>query len=491
MPFSDDDLLRLETTIRERRPQSFLKELDRFHRRYRGDPETQFVACESLRRIGMFERGYTWVALEGRPREQLSVGSIEGRRLLWAARFLNLMGASEFALELIRYLRLEGASPAAAEAHRIVGTMYLASFAHAEALRHFRRWAEIEPDLGSYRSRLNRMNLSDCHAGVGDYDEAVRLALSVFKETTSPQESLLRGIALGSAGEFECRRRRYDAALGWLEQAVGHFPPQDTTPDRAFVEKWRGFALCRLGRGSEGHACLARAFDWLRAAKLRPETWLDVLRLQKEVGAPVQREHLDSLTCFPGLAPGFKRLLGEATDHVPALPAQGWIDFCANEYRLSDAGPCLGIPKELLLVAYLQLAHPWGLSRVRIKSILWPDSAHAFLQLESRLAKLIQRLRSIHQIHLELHDSVLRLGAELPIRITQNPDSLPSFLRERNEPFSRDSLANYYGLSTTQSWTWIRRWIERSWVEPNASANGARKGARYRVSSAFRTIPPS
>lgn len=485
MKIDQSEVRQLEVHVRDRQPKLALRELARLKQRHPGNPEIQFIACDIFRRLGMPEQGFRAVALTERPRSLVPVAGLVGRRILWAARFLNLMGASEFALDLVRFLDWSRPSKSGAEAFRIAGTLYLSHFDYPNAVRYFEEWRRLEPNPDAYPSRLNLINLGDALSGLRRYPEAIRLANAVALGAQARNEALLRGISLGAIGEYECRRGRFTQGLVHLEQAIACFRSDDFSPDRAFVEKWLGFARCKLGKVKQGTAGLELAFRSLRSAKLRPEAWLDVLRLQEDavgIRDPVIQR---SLREYPGLAPGFRALFKADEVELRRSECKLWIDLGANEYLWKSHRPSLGVPRELELLAYLRQAHPWGLPRIKAKSLLWPDAAHAFLQLEARLTQLIHRLRVTHGVRVDLDDGVLTLREPIgDLGVFSHRGQVPSFLREGPPVFSLEEMASYYRLSVSQSCDWLRRWRAQGWVEPTAPVSpgpGGKRGMRYRI----------
>lgn len=429
-------------------------------KRHLEDPELFFEISDWYRRLGMHERGFRFVRLDEAPRRTPAAGSFEMKRLLWSARFLNLLGATEYAIRLLRELPLRSA-----EDNRIAGTIYLAGFEHQKALGYFRKMLALDRAPKSYRSRVNLLNLADCCHGTGDVEQALRLARKVLDSSGEP---LLRGMALQAQAEYLARSRDCAGALPLLDQAQVLFPPGDQSPDFAIFLKWKGYCLARLGKVEEGNLLLDQAFAIFRRHRLRPEAWLDVLRLKADLGI-LDVEENRALLRYPGLAPGFRAQLPLPSDGDSGLasgrPALE-IDLARDEVR--ELGRIqLGIPIETRAFAYLGLACPWGIPPARIKCLLWPDQIHAYPQLESRLHQLLRRLRNERGIAVTIAEGLVRIDsadAYREIRVNDGPRTHPSFLASRSAAFQRSDVEKYYGLSQTQAWTRIQEWAARGWI---------------------------
>ncbi len=142
-------------------------------------------------------------------------------------------------------------------------------------------------------------------------------------------------------------------------------------------------------------------------------------------------------------------------------------------------------PKELLLAAFLLRADLTGLSLTHACSLLWPDEAWNWTQLQERLPKLIQRLRKVHGIPVLRKDDRLQLGNLPPaglILVRDSTSPLPSFLggrlgQARAAGFAAHQVAQYYQVTRRQAVNLIRKWLDLGWV----SRTGKGPGARYQV----------
>lgn len=460
----------IENRVAARQSATAHEKISRFLRKA-GKREAVFQACDWYRRLGLHERGYRLLSLDEPIQSRASTRTFEGQRTLWAARFLNLMGATEFAIALLAHVE-----PESSDDHRIVGTLYLAHFDHRLAARHFERMNALDPDPARYVSRLARINWSDALAGLGDSDGAVRQAEKVFEASSEP---LLRGISLQAQGEYLARAGRYELASERLKRAQPFFPGGDRTVDMALLLKWLAYAEAKNGRIDEARARFAAAYDILRGTGLRAEAWMDVLRLMDDAGL-LPAEDRARMARYPGLVPGFRALLrapspraagAEAREGVEATSSRRWLIDLARGETTRGGAHRLGVSTEIRALAYVALAGPWGLPLVRLKSLLWPDEVHAFLYLGNRLQQIFLRLRREHAVRIEVSGGVVRLGGDGPggtdgveaVEVVSEGSPHPSFFSGR-AGFTRSEVESYYGLSQTQAWAALRGWKSRGWI---------------------------
>ncbi|MBI3557512.1 MAG: hypothetical protein HY074_14710 [Deltaproteobacteria bacterium] len=470
----------IETLVRERKTRAAGIQIRKYLRspNARGDFKSLIQACDWYRRLGLFREAFLLVA--DSLQEALPVGKDfstrqpRGRKILWAARLLNLLGASPQALMLARKLVAHDA-----ESNQVLANIFLANFEYEPAYAHFQQMSKLDEEPESYRSSINRLSLADSLAGLKRFDEAIAVARAIVETKRAAGEILLTGIALEAWGEYLARCARWQEALPLLEKARTCFPADDRTPDRAILDKWEGYVAFNLGDRARGTAKLKEAAASLRGLALRPEAWLDVFRLLDEVGALTPSEQA-RLTHYPGLSAGFTDFLKHAPARFgnEACPLQ--LDVDADEFRERGRW-VLGLNHELRLLASLRIAEDWGLSLERAKAVIWPEEVYAYPQLEARLHKLIARLRTTYKAGIEVRDRIIFLSPASIEAVSVSigfPKTGPSFLRQHSE-FAAKDLSEYYDLSRSQAAVRLREWQERGWIRP--VGHGAR--LRYVMST--------
>src|SRR5688572_13794514 len=107
-----------QTVIAKREIRAYLGRLNKTARK-----KELFVLCDWYRRLGLYEEGFRLLELKNqkqRLQAKAESGTYEGMRLLWAARFLNLLGAWEHALLLLSAIRITDL-----EGIRLAGNIFL------------------------------------------------------------------------------------------------------------------------------------------------------------------------------------------------------------------------------------------------------------------------------------------------------------------------------------------------------------------------------
>lgn len=417
------------------------------------------ACCESYRRLGLYRDGLKAIGLETIVLSSHQDRAHQRQRRFWAMRFLNLVGASEFALQLVAYV-----TPQSSLEHRYLGEVLLANFDHHRALVHFEEMVRLETDSQAYSSRIARLSLSDALVGLGKYDEAIQIVEDIMKHSNEP---LIVAIALQAKGEYLARAGRYHKALPLLEKAITLFDPNDETTDHALALKWYGYVIAKLGNKIEGPELMDRSFALLRKLKLREEAWLDVVRLKVDAGV-ASSEELGILASFPGLPDGFRQMIPEPPAKRLRIPKNKIvidIDLRSDEFTHSAARR-LGIPLEIKLLALVRLASPMGIRIMKTLTLLWPGEVHSFMQLENRLYKLTSRLKREYEVTVNVLNGELFLSDkdEKRIRVHSGPARLPSFLLTR-KMFKTSDLCGYYDLKNSQGSKVILRWLEIGLIE--------------------------
>jgi tetratricopeptide (TPR) repeat protein len=459
---------RIEELVRGRRKDLARRSIRSFVAGHRYSTSAVVQACDWYRRLGFFKEGFRLVAPEKFTRQMADTRTDTGKKLLWAANFLNLMGASEFALTWVKELQAESASDL-----RVIANILLANFEYDRARLAFERSVALESDPDSYPVRLVRLGLADSIAGQGEYELARKIAEALLEKTHEP---LLRGILFSAIGEFFAREGKTAEAHQCLTLAMPFFPDEDDSPDRGFLLKWLAYVEARLGHEAKARALFEEARSILHRPHIRAEAWSDVYRLMNDVGYLSVKE-AQQLKAYPGLSPWLtKRIPGAGCFEIGSKLAEIQISLEHDEYRICGR-TYLGITKEVKLVALATMAGSWGLNLEKAKMLIWPEEVFAYDSLENRFFQLLRRANSEMKLNLHVEDKLLFLGADDSgrVRVTQQAHSrvTPSFLIKK-EPFQAADFKNYYGLSRTQSAEWLIELARRGLVRKTGSASATR-----------------
>ena len=131
----------IEELVRGRRKAKVISLIPAYLKKCGRDPEAVFQACDWYRRLGLFREGLRLLDLP----TILKPESGSRRRSYWAARLLNSLGATEFAVDLVNRF-----SPGNHEECRIAGNIYLSAFDSEKALPILLRMEEVDPTPDSY-----------------------------------------------------------------------------------------------------------------------------------------------------------------------------------------------------------------------------------------------------------------------------------------------------------------------------------------------------
>lgn len=454
----------IEALVRGRKMQEFRAHLPRFLKSA-PDSEALFQACDWYRRLGLFREGFLLTAPSEPMHGRIRSDTEEGQRLLWAARFLNLMGCGDYALQLVSSLEC-----VSAQSHRIVGSIYLNQFDFEGALPFFQRMRKLEQNPHEYSARIGLLGLSDALCGVGRAQEAIQIARDVEKHSPEP---LMQAIVNSAIGEYLAKAEDFDSALVALEKASGGFTSDDMSPDHGIYRKWRGYTLFRLGKEAEGAKELDLAYSIFSRPGIRREAAFHVLFLKLKLGM-LDEESLEKLRHFPGLSPGLLKLIEPPKSQVRFGSHSARLRIFPNrdEWEL-EGKPKLGLSQGLKLLGFLGMGQDYGIEATRLYSLLWPKEAYSLPNLDGRLHVLLHSLRTEWNADVRLQDGMLRL-VKLPggLEVISDPaPAKPRFLEMRGssdafaDAIDRRILEKHYGISKSRAALVLQDWIGRNWIQ--------------------------
>lgn len=437
-------------------------------RRSNANDSSFFLACDWYRRLGLFSEGLRLILQKGQGVKLRPANSVDRQKLIWLARFLNSLGASEFAVQVLEKVELHSA-----QEFQYAAGIALADFNHEKAHFYYSKMLEFDSDPKSDRVQIALLGLADALAGQGRHAEAIAMAEKYFPFVAAPT---VKGIYHQALGEYFARAGQFAKAKKQLEQAAPYFSAHDETPDHAIYKKWLGFTLAKTGQLKHGEKLLKEAMAMIRNLSIRDEAWLDIVRLKNElcIASATEKRHL-------AFFPGIKKGLARSAEHectIGPTKAKLAVEWDCGEF-LWKKNRYLEAPKEIRLLAMLRIAQESGLPLYRALSLLWPEEFFSLPSLEQRLQQLLKRLRREYRCDVFQREGRLFLGEgdwDNVCVVLGKQHSKPSFL-EKHPSFMMKHLLAYYAIGSTQMAKYVRLWIEKGWVR----SEGKGKATQYFV----------
>ncbi len=252
----------------------------------------------------------------------------------------------------------------------------------------------------------------------------------------------------------------------------------------AFTRIWLATLQAKAGNLEAAREEFARSVLWFRE-KLPdyiPVRVLDTFYWKSKV-LPLTASEQDLLLNYPGPPPHLRRFRNQmkrgSNTLLPASagPQVKWkIAPKADEYWINGQ-PQLGVPLEIRLLAIIRRSGSLGIHRNLAKALLWPHELRLYFQLDGRLAKLLERLRSVHGIEVETDRECYFLSEGNSEQIEVDRIAVrPQFLvKQGQHDFGWEDVARHYCLGPTQTRATLRAWALRGWI----SKRGTGRFTRY------------
>lgn len=402
----------------------------------------QLQAIDWYRRLSLYSDGLRLI-MRLNPFESSSSKEVK----LAAADFLSYLGAIPYALQLAK--DIEPQTPSEIE---IVGGIHFSANNYAEALHFFNRRISIAENKQDYSVRLSRLSHADCVARMGNPEKAIELAKELLSQST---EHLFRSICKQAIGEYFAYLKKYKESLSWLIEAKKSFPGKENSYDHALLFRWLGFTYCRLGKKTIGRIYLKKSSKIIKNFSMGDYVWLENLKLERELKI-LPTKSIARLELFPGIPEGFTNNKKNKKLSLLSRDNKIQIYFGSNEYVI-DSKYFLGIPMEIKLIGFLKIVGTWGIGLETLKTALWPNEGHSYLQLENRLRQILKIVKRKYHIRYKLHDKRIYLSKRSiqAIGIVVSTDAMPIQLKKL-KLFTRSDFQKAYNLKKAQAAKWLK-----------------------------------
>jgi tetratricopeptide (TPR) repeat protein len=452
----------IEALVVQRKVRRSLLEISKFRNRlpsYLKAPDAHQQVWDWLRRLGLYLMALKSLDLDQVNIKQTSLITPEGQRLLWIARLFGLLGASTYALKLIRLLD----DPRTHLEHRILGSIYLANWEFNLAFEHLNRMKALDPNPESYFSRLSTLLLSDSLNGMGKISQACEI---VKAQLRVKQEPLLEAILRSALGEYLARAESYEESERSLRESILLFKGisrETRTTDFAVATKWLAYTLGRLGQDGESRTLFSQAKSVLKSNQVKVEAYFDIQRLQFLLHQESELTIL-KIKSYPNLSKGFLSILPEIHGEFPFTNEEApfYIDLFNHETK-NPKGKQIGLSLNDRFLGNLRLADHNGISMTRMKECLWPDEIHNYLSLEARLFQISNRLK---EYKIRVRNGIIYLSKSnfTKISIAGPMFRKPSFLINNRTFFARQ-VSTYYQISKTQRAKILEGWTKQGVIQ--------------------------
>lgn len=512
---SDFDILKkqFEAFVQKRKLSEFKKHFNKNYKHFYKSPDDFRLACEWLRRLGLFRLGLRFCGFSYRVPPRLNISEpLNSVKLFWMARFLWACGCHQYAQLLLSRISTFASEDqkALADIYQTRGeyqkaieslTVYLAEVAQVRIVVAKGK-LKINPQTKSliYSTRMTLISLADSYAGLEDFATAFSIldCVEEYSQQSTPTfEPLVLGICRQARAEFFCHQKQFDLALREIQKAEPFFIEDDESLDHLFFIKWKAYILSQAG--GENHLNLASKLfaqgrNILERKRVRPEVLIDYLRLETEAKRKISRKTKDrknttehnsllKLSWYPGLAASYRKKCFAGLNNELMLTNKNVryrIFLSADEFVAVEEGlRTYLLPLELKLAGWVKVCGDIGLSFYRAFELLWPTEVNSFFELENRLKSLIHRCRTKYGLPIHSKNKTLIISEDSPIEVHLKDNQYPTFLQHR-EFFASRELDQYYNLkSRSHRAVLLKYWIEKDWIKKNES--NKQKGFFYKV----------
>ena len=422
--------------------------------------DNKIVVCNWFRRLGLFRDAYLVVSPKSWNLVKASREPETARQLLWTARIMSILGATDYAVRIVD--RLTFSTPY--ELY-ILSEIY-GHIGEYEKSAHFSKKAlALLPDKpGNIRVAYSTLGgMAEALAALGKYDEAIKIMSKIKIYADMPEFEVWHEYKLNALGRVYAKAGKFTEARKSFEGATGVTKIDERSFMAAMYCQWLGYAEGALGNIEKSKGLFKNAYEIFHLSGIRAEEWLECIYLEHLLG---QADAPKQLALFSYPNPHLFRIFRNThrfSDGVSVWSANSRLMiFPERDEWIEDGQYKIGLSLELKLLAWLRASGEAGISIERLKPMLWPNEMSSFLQLDRRISQLLHRLKKTMQIVTKVESNIIRIidGCEkqVSVEILHKP-ALPRFY-EKNPTFEISDFAKYYDLSYTPAFFRLKRDVE-------------------------------
>lgn len=437
--------------------------IQKFYYRFGGRTDALFLCCNWYRRLGQYSKAIKLLKIDSQNLKiTLSTATREGRKILWFARFANLLGAPNTAKKLIQNI-----SPAGIEDHRILGLIHLTNFSYADAHAHFEKTVN---STKTYLHRLDYINLADSLLGLGRMNEALKINLELQKHSESQYESALIHQAIG---EIYVGLKNWIKAGEHLHAAEKFFKSKTLNVDQAFLQKWLSVHYFYQGDSAKAKRYLGKSTSTLTKLMIKEDSLIINLGLYENFGY-LSHEQTIKLRLIKSIFYQTE-LIARENDKIGPDKASIKINWRSGEItKKTKRGfhHSFGLTVEVQLLILLKLFEDWGINCYCVYDKLYPEDPYGIVHAKSRINALVQRLKHIHGIKVLVNGDRLSISKSAAAKIQiSNLDPKPRFqFLVQKSFFKTKDVVSFYLISKTQAQRLIQRWQNLELIHKEANS---------------------
>lgn len=463
-------LEQIESAIRNQEHSLMGDLITRYLKSERYSKEARLTASEFYRRISQYSKGLELLHWQNESFNWKSLPEHEIRIRLQSIRLLNLLGASQFAVNMLDMIDFEIQK----KYYELIAPIYLSNGRDAEAGRLYSFLEKLPVTELNYQMRLRLIGLADSYAGLEKFEQSIELGERLLEKSTEPVMLAILNEALGS---YHVRSGNLKKAAKYHEKAQSFYQPDDQTVDHGYLLKWVGARLVLEGKWVDAEKMLSRSLSILDQKGIKPEVWLEVYfwkgLLEFKKHPKILPQEWKMLLGYPTVGQGFKKQISKWID----LPSE--VSFNENpkmksclyfqeDMKVERGKNSLGLSLPEKILSLLLAAGQGGVPFYRVCDAIY-DDLHSFGQHFKRLDQGLGRLRSDgievewKDMHLHLIPNQKSAQYQAVVNLERTiPGGLffKEVLRKNPARFSREEVEKYFSLSRSRAAALCQKWVE-------------------------------
>lgn len=403
---------------------------------------------------------------------------IKEKSLVFAARTLNVLGAFNFAVQIINSLKPEYHKKFSNE----IAGIYMTNNYFNKALSYYENAVSINGNQDVHHGF--QPIIARCHTGNNNFFEAEKIAKHYFSLISTDLNVDRKAPLHAILGEIYLNSNQLELAQHHLEIANSMYKNLPNSKNIGYAQMWLAACYGLMGLNEKSEILFKSCWKLLYLPGHQPNIWLKIFYWKGLIEfnkTGLFNSYWKKIITYPE-ANSFM-LNNTINEQFLIMKIQNYIKIPDNLYvsinelytnkfnnadiefafdNNTDNFNCYRQSLTLNLEKILIQSGPEGIPIFKACEILWPNQAPSILSLLKRLEQLIIQVNTpVQKIKTEKNHLIYLDNSKI-LKWSKNPIDTSEIFLNQNSQFTRESVQSFFKLSKSKAAEICKKWIDEN-----------------------------